>query len=148
MAKEYTRDASEYGQQLIADAIRSLGSSNGGSGDGGSVSSITGSPINIVQSDNQTISATVAPMVLTAYYDNNEYHQTSMGDTGVQEPFVACPILCISVNIVANEGYTAGEVVIQGEYFEIQGVDPNSPISYGVPFGSSITLSATPATPV
>ena len=85
-------------------------------------------------------------MVLTAYYDNNEYHQTSMGDTGVQESFVACPILCISVNIVANEGYTAGEVVIQGEYFEIQGVAPGGTISYGVPFGSSITISATPAT--
>ena len=32
MSKEYTRDASEYGQQLIVDAIRSLSGSNGGGG--------------------------------------------------------------------------------------------------------------------
>lgn len=58
MAREYTRDASEYGQQLIADAIRSLSDSNGG---GGSTPSSEDIPdllkihIDITQTEHQTI---------------------------------------------------------------------------------------------
>jgi len=51
VAKEYTRDASEYGQQLIADAIRSLGSGGGSTPSSENISDLLKIHIDVEQTE-------------------------------------------------------------------------------------------------
>lgn len=149
MGKEYTRRASEYGQQLIADAIRSLSGSNGGGGStlsSENISDLLKIDIDVEQTEHQTIK--YAPFLvgcsvngvptLGAEAGVNLIEQGSDFDIG---------LLC-QVMITPDEGYTAGEPILPEGVSSTPSHSSNGTIYLvNFPLGSSVTLSATPATP-
>lgn len=152
MAREYTRDASEYGQQLIADAIRSLSGSNGGGGSTPSsenIANLLKIHIDTTQTEHQTIS--YAPFMvgcsingvptISAESGANLIEQSSDFDIG---------LLC-QLMITPDEGYTAGVPILPEGITATPSPSPSGTGTLYVvcfPLGYSVTLSATPATPV
>lgn len=150
MGKEYTRRASEYGQQLIADAIRSLGDSNGGGSStlsSENISDLLKIHIDIEQTEHQTIK--YAPILVGCSVNGGPRATIGYMQDGItQNSDVEICLLC-SVLITPDEGYTAGELVLPEGITPISSSVPgDTDVSIGIPLGSSITLSATPATPV
>lgn len=148
VSREYTRDASEYGQQLIADAIRSLSGSSSGSSSTPSSEDITDLlkiHINVTQTEHQTISC--VPFLVGCSINGVPTAALGYMQEGItQDSDIELCLLC-SVSITPDEGYIAGELVLPEGMTAISSVDPNeTSVSIGIPLGSSITLSATPAT--
>lgn len=152
MAKEYTRDASEYGQKLIADAIRSLGSISSGGGSS-TPTSENGSDaikvdVEVIQSENQTI--TYYPIMVSFFPDDPELAyslSTNMGlGSQVSDNASFHLGVVLQVDIIPSEGYTAGELVCPNGI--VSGIYNHGGYQGSAlcPLGTTITLSATPAT--
>lgn len=150
MGKEYTRLASEYGQQLIVDAIRSLSGGNGGGGSTPSsenIADLLKIHIDVEQTEHQTIQ--YAPFMvgcsingvptISAQSGANLMEQGSDFDIGL-----ICQLM-----ITPDEGYTAGEPILpEGVYSTTSAAPQGTLYIVSFPLGSSVTISATPATPV
>lgn len=178
MGKEYSRDATEHGQIMIAEAIRSLGNSGGGESSiivdteitENSTNPVTSSAIyealqntkspeirvNVIQSEHQLI-----------YWNFFHYNEFGMmnSDIDTSDPtqysqqygnLVSSVAKCgqiFEIGILPDNGYNRGDFVIriddkllvEGQDYSVSG---NEVHSLGVPLGSTLNLSATPATPV
>lgn len=146
MTREYTRDASEYGQQLIADAIRSLGSGGGSTPSSEDIADLLKIHIDFTQTEHQTISC--VPLLVGCSINGAPTAAFGYMAEGItQNSDVELCLLC-QVSITPDEGYTAGELVLPEGIAATPSVEPgNTSVSIGIPLGSSITISATPATP-
>lgn len=178
MGKEYTRDATEHGQIMIAEAIRGLSSGGGGESSitvdteitENSTNPVTsaaiyealqntkglGITVNVTQSEHQLI------------YWNFSYHdEFGMINSGIDtsDPtqysqqygnLVSSVAKCgqiFEIGILPDNGYNRGDFVIriddkllvEGQDYYVSG---NEVHSLGVPLGSTLNISATPATPV
>lgn len=168
MGKEYTRDATEHGQIMIAEAIRGL--SNGGGGESSitvdteitenSTNPVTsaaiyealqntkglGFKINVTQSEHQTI--TYDASIQDLYFYSSDGNSIDYNPPSNGSEFRLCVVVTLSIQ--ADSGYNHGAWVVEGEVPIEHGDDAEYQDNYSayVFLGDTLNVSATPATPV
>lgn len=142
--REFNKDATEYGQKEIVDAIKELGSGDGFVGNGSKIK------VNVMQSENQTITYTIGGGRTSRFYTEGGIDATS--EDGLSEGGDFYEAFLLNIKITSEDGYQYGNISFGGD-----GVIPSSfsivnvgdkEISYNIYCfaGRTINLSATPAT--
>ena len=138
----FSKDASEYGQVLIANTIKELADKvNTGGGGGSQPAANKDITVNLVQSENQTISVESVQQSRNCYYDSQD-HFGDINTSITASPIIVKPKYCIQVSIRGGDGYDNGNIIASSGF-----VVQNEPyFKVYVDEGSEVTISATPAT--
>lgn len=142
--REFNKDATEYGQEKIADAIKELSNGEGLVGNSSKIK------VNVMQSENQTITYTIGDGSTSRFYTEGGIDATSEGELSEGGDFYEAFLL--NIKITSEDGYQYGNISLGGDgvvpsSFSVVDVS-NNETSYKVYCfaGRTINLSATPAT--